>query len=72
VTPVDTLLSSLLGMTLLVIGWLVTRVVTLNQLADTKQETIEDLRRQVSSLEVTAKIQDRFFTMIPKAPGEKP
>lgn len=34
--------------------------------ADTKQETIGELRRQVDKLEITAEIQRRFLDQLPK------
>lgn len=38
------------------------------QLLDAKQETVDDLRRQVDRLQITAEIQDRFFKQIPPPP----
>lgn len=38
------------------------------RLLDTKQETVDDLRRQVDRLQITAEIQDRFFKQIPPPP----
>lgn len=39
---------------------------------DAKQETVDDLRRQVARLEITADIQDRFFkTIPPPSSGER-
>ncbi len=38
------------------------------QALDAKQETVDDLRRQVDRLAITAEIQDRFFKQIPPPP----
>lgn len=39
---------------------------------DTKQETVDELRRQVDRYQITAEIQDRFFKQIPPPPsGER-
>lgn len=56
-------------------GWtiahLLTRLRTADALVDTKQETIEDLRRQVQRLEITAELTDKFLRVLPQPlPGE--
>ena len=40
---------------------------------ETKQETVDELRRQVDRYQITAEIQDRFFKQIPPPPpsGER-
>lgn len=39
---------------------------------DAKQETIEELRRQVSRLEITAELQDKFFGQLPRLGSAQP
>lgn len=51
---------------LTVIGWLVARNVTLNQLVSTQRETIDTLRRQVDRLEITAELTDKIMSQLPK------
>ncbi len=36
---------------------------------ETKQETVDELRRQVDRYQITAEIQDRFFKQIPPPPS---
>jgi len=42
--------------------------------ADVKQETIEELRRQVSEQRIVAQLQEKFFSSLPRtpAPGTRP
>lgn len=49
-----------------VIGWLVTRNHTLNQVVLTQRETIDTLKRQVDRLEITAELTDRIMSQLPK------
>lgn len=48
------------------IARLETKVELALQIADAKQETIDDLRRQVDKLEITAVIQDRLLGRLPQ------
>lgn len=51
---------------LTVIGWLVARNHTLNQVIATQRETIDTLRRQVDRLEITAELTDKIMNQLPK------
>jgi hypothetical protein len=51
---------------LTVIGWLVARNHTLNQLVSTQRETIDTLRRQVDRMEITAELTDKIMSQLPK------
>lgn len=63
-------LGALLGCVLTVSGWVVghmlTRLRTQEELIATQRETIADLKAQRDRLQVTAEIQDRFFSVVPK------
>ncbi len=60
------LLSILTVVVLTVSGWVVghlmTRLRTADQLVATQRDTIEDLKRQNQRLEITAELTDRFLT----------
>lgn len=45
---------------------LLSRAAVAEALAEARQETIEELRRQKDRLEITAQIQDRFFSQLPR------
>jgi hypothetical protein len=45
---------------------LLNRAAVAEALAEARQETIEELRRQKDRLEITAQIQDRFFSQLPR------
>jgi hypothetical protein len=53
-------------------GWVVShllgRLSTADALVDTKQQTIDELKRQILRLEVTAELTDKFLIVLPKAP----
>lgn len=49
-----------------VIGHLLTRLRTQDELISTQRDTIADLKAQRDRLQVTAEIQDRFFAVVPK------
>jgi hypothetical protein len=51
-----------------IIRYLLGRLSIADALVDTKQETIEEQRRQLSEYKITAQIQDRFFSQLPRAP----
>jgi hypothetical protein len=63
--PVGGVIRYLLGQ----ITRLETRVETTLKIADAKQETVDELRRQVDKLEITAVIQDRLFGRLPGSCG---
>lgn len=44
------------------------RLNLLDQALDLKTETIQDLRRQVSELHITAQLQDKFLSRLPPSP----
>lgn len=71
-SAVIALISSILGVVLLVSGgvikYLLGRLSVAETLVDTKQETIEEQRRQLSEYRITAKLQERFFSQLPPAP----
>jgi len=48
------------------IKYLLNRATVAEALAEARQETIEELRRQKDRLEITAQIQDRFFSQLPR------
>lgn len=60
---VITLLGTPLGF---FIKHLINRAEIAESLAEAKQETIDELRRQKDRLEITAQIQDRFFSQLPR------
>lgn len=71
-----TVLGIALGAVLTISGWVVShllgRLTTADALVDTKQQTIDELKRQIMKLEVTAELTDKFLTTLPKGspPGE--
>lgn len=64
------LLSAVLAIVLSISGgvikYLLGRLSVAESLDDARQETIAELRRQKERLEVTALIQDRFFSQLPR------
>jgi membrane protein YqaA with SNARE-associated domain len=64
------LLSAVLAIVLSIAGgvikYLLGRLSVAESLDDARQETIAELRRQKERLEVTALIQDRFFSQLPR------
>lgn len=48
------------------VGHLLTRLRTADALVSTQRDTIEDLRRQVQRLEITAELTDKFLTQLPR------
>jgi hypothetical protein len=54
-----------------VIGWLVARLTTQNEVIRTQRETIETQRRNIDQLEITGKLQDKMLSALPhpRAPG---
>lgn len=66
------LLGTLLGAVLTVAGWglghLLTRLRTMEELVSTQRDTIADLKDQRNQLRISAEIQDRFFSVVPKTP----
>jgi uncharacterized membrane protein YdjX (TVP38/TMEM64 family) len=62
---VATLVTAILGG---IIRYLLNRLAVAEALVDAKQETIEEQRRQLSEYKITAQIQDRFFSQLPRAP----
>jgi len=67
------LLGTLLGAALTVAGWsighLLTRLRTMEELVSTQRDTIADLKDQRNRLRISAEIQDRFFSVVPKSPS---
>lgn len=65
-----TILAVLLTAALTIGGWvithLLTRLRTLEELVSTQRDTIDDLKDQRNRLQITAEIQDRFFSVVPK------
>lgn len=49
-----------------IIRHLLGKLAVAEALVDAKQETIEELRRQNDRLEITAQIQDKFFSALPR------
>lgn len=49
-----------------VVGHLLTRLRTADELVSTMRDTIADLKGQRDRLQITAEIQDRFFSSVPK------
>jgi hypothetical protein len=65
--PWTTVVPIVITVLIAIIGWLLTRLHTLNQLIDTQRETISELRRQVDRLEITAELTDRLVAaQLPK------
>lgn len=64
------LLGTLLGAVLTIAGWsvghLLTRLRTMEELVSTQRDTIADLKDQRNQLRISAEIQDRFFSVVPK------
>jgi hypothetical protein len=48
------------------IRYLLNRVQIAEALAETRQETIDRQARQIDRLEITAQIQDKFFSQLPR------
>lgn len=67
------LLGTLLGAVLTIAGWsvghLLTRLRTMDELVSTQRDTIADLKDQRNQLRISAEIQDRFFSVVPKTPA---
>lgn len=70
-TAVAWVIPIVVTVALTVIGWLVARNHTLNQVISTQRETIDTLRRQNDRLEITAELTDKFLSQLPKqrSPG---
>lgn len=66
------LLGTLLGAVLTIAGWVVghllSRMRTMEELVSTQRDTIADLKDQRNQLRISAEIQDRFFALVPKTP----
>jgi hypothetical protein len=62
-TVVITLVTTIGGWS---VGHLLTRLRTADALVSTQRDTIEDLRRQVQRLEITAELTDKFLTQLPR------
>lgn len=62
ISVVSALLTTVLGGT---VRYLLGKLAVAEALVDAKQETIEELRRQLSEHRITAQIQDRFFSALP-------
>lgn len=62
ISVVAALLTTVLGGT---VRYLLGKLAVAEALVDAKQETIEELRRQLSEHRITAQIQDRFFSQLP-------
>lgn len=56
-----------------IIGWLVARNHTLNQVVATQRETIDTLKRQVDRYEVIDQVTEQVLKSLPqsRAPGSK-
>lgn len=67
------LLGTLLGAVLTIAGWtvghLLTRLRSMEELVSTQRDTIADLKDQRNQLRISAEIQDRFFSVVPKTPN---
>lgn len=50
---------------LTVIGWVVTRLVSANQVISTQRETIDTLRRQLDRMEITAELTNKIMLHLP-------
>jgi hypothetical protein len=50
---------------LTVIGWIVTRLVSANQVISTQRETIDTLRRQLDRMEITAELTNKIMLHLP-------
>jgi hypothetical protein len=59
-----------------VVGGIIRRILSRLDVAEalvaSKQGTIDTLQRQVDRLEITAQIQDRFFSSLPRTPDPGP
>jgi len=44
------------------------KIAQLDQALDLKTETVQDLRRQVSELHITAQLQEKFLSRLPPSP----
>lgn len=60
------IIGIIVTVSLTVIGWLVARNHTLNQVVSTQRETIDTLRRQNDRLEITAELTDKIMNQLPK------
>lgn len=56
-------------MSMTIVGWLVARLTTQNEVIRTQKETIETQRRMVDNLEITGKLQDKLLKALPSAGG---
>ncbi len=54
---------------LTIVGWLVARLTTQNEIIRTQRETIETQRRTIDNLEITGKLQDKLLRALPSAGG---
>lgn len=61
------IIGIIVTVSLTVIGWLVARNHTLNQVISTQRETIDTLRRQVDRLEITADLTDKIINQLPRS-----
>lgn len=52
-----------------VIGWLVTRIYTQNQVITTQRETIDTQRRQIDRMEITDELTKKIMEQLPKPRG---
>lgn len=64
--PWLTIMPVVITVLLAIIGWLLSRLHTQDQLVATQRETISELRRQVDRLEITAKLTDQIMAQLPK------
>jgi hypothetical protein len=55
-----------------IIRRLLTRLDVAEALVASKQQTIDTLERQIDRLEITAQIQDKFFSSLPRTPDPGP
>lgn len=59
-----------------VVGGIIRRILSRLDVAEalvaSKQQTIDTLQRQIDRLEITAQIQDRFFSSLPRTPDPGP
>lgn len=66
-------LTAVVGIAVTVVGWLVSRMTTQNELIRTQRETIDVLKRHNDRLEVAAEVTERVLNSLPqpRAPGGK-
>lgn len=58
--------TALAGAALTVVGWLVSRLTTQNEVIRTQRETIDTQRRQLDRLEVAADVTERVLSSLPQ------